>query len=262
LRWRLRRLPARGRADAPPVSEDELIALTDAAAEADTIEDAERDMIASALALDRTVVREVMAPRADMVTVDAAATVTAALEVAISRGLSRLPVRRDNIDDIVGVVLLKDLARTERSGGGEGPVRESMRRAMFVPETKRVDELLSDAAYQGRTVRIAGAVDGESIDYDSERAIIRFEIVNIPNEYEDLATALREALLDKNARRLKIVVEDAAIPDLLQHEAQAILTGALGRDGVFAATELLLKCPSRFEESTAPEGLSRIPEHQ
>jgi len=125
-----------------------------------------------------------------------------------------------------------------------------------------VDELLSDAAYQGRTVRIAGAVDGESIDYDSERAIIRFEIVNIPNEYEDLATALREALLDKNARRLKIVVEDAAIPDLLQHEAQAILTGALGRDGVFAATELLLKCPSRFEESTAPEGLSRIPEHQ
>ena len=125
-----------------------------------------------------------------------------------------------------------------------------------------VGELLDDASYLGRTVRISGAVDGESIEYDSEKAIIRFEIVNIPNEYADLATALHEALLDSNAPRLKIVVEDAAIPDLLQHEAQAILTGALGRDGVFAATELLLKCPSRFEESTAPEGLSRIPEHQ
>lgn len=125
-----------------------------------------------------------------------------------------------------------------------------------------VGELLDDASYLGRTVRISGAVDGESIEYDSEQAIIRFEIVNIPNEYDDLATALHEALLDSNAPRLKIVVEDAAIPDLLQHEAQAILTGALGRDGVFAATELLLKCPSRFEESTAPEGLSRIPEHQ
>jgi len=125
-----------------------------------------------------------------------------------------------------------------------------------------VREVLDDASYQERTVRISGAVDGESIEYDSEKAILRFTIVNIPNEYEDLATALHEALLDPAAPRLNVLVEDAAIPDLLQHEAQAILTGALGRDGVFAATELLLKCPSRFEESTAPEGLSRIPEHQ
>lgn len=125
-----------------------------------------------------------------------------------------------------------------------------------------VEELLDDAAYQGRTVRIAGAVIGESIEYDSENAIIRFEIVNIPSEYDDLASALHEAVADPMAPRLHILVEDAAIPDLLQHEAQAILTGALGRDGVFEATELLLKCPSRFEESTAPAGLSRIPEHQ
>ena len=114
----------------------------------------------------------------------------------------------------------------------------------------------------GRTVRIAGAVDGESIDYDSERAVIRFEIVDIPSEYDDLATALREALMDDSAPRLRVVVEDAAIPDLLQHEAQAILTGALGGDALFQGTELLLKCPSRFEESAAPEALSQIPEHK
>ncbi len=125
-----------------------------------------------------------------------------------------------------------------------------------------VGELLAEASYLGRTVRISGAVDGESIEYDSEKAIIRFTIVNIPNEYDDLATALHEALLDPLAPRLPVLVEDAAIPDLLQHEAQAILSGALGADGVFAASELLLKCPSRFEESAAPEGLSRIPEHQ
>ena len=147
--WRLRRRGGRGRNGAPAVSEDELIALTDAAAEADAIEDAERDMIASALALDRTVVREVMAPRADMVTVDADMTVTAALEIAIGRGLSRLPVCRHDIDDVVGVVLLKDLARTERSGGGDRLVRDSMRRAMFVPETKRVDELLLEMRTAG-----------------------------------------------------------------------------------------------------------------
>ena len=125
-----------------------------------------------------------------------------------------------------------------------------------------VEEVLADTLYLGRTVRISGAVIGESIEYDSENAIIRFEIVNIPSEYVDLASALHVAVEDPTAPRLNILVEDAAIPDLLQHEAQAILTGALGRDGEFLATELLLKCPSRFEESTAPEGLSRIPEHQ
>lgn len=146
---RLRRRAGRSRNGAPPVSEDDLIALTDAAAEADAIEDAERDMIASALALDRTVVREVMAPRADMVTVDAEATVTEALEAAIDHGLSRLPVFRADIDDIIGVVLLKDLARAERSGEGALTARHSMRRAMFVPETKRVDELLAEMRTAG-----------------------------------------------------------------------------------------------------------------
>ena len=125
-----------------------------------------------------------------------------------------------------------------------------------------VDEVRSDSSYLGRTVRISGAVDGETIEYDSEKAIIRFEIVSIPSAYDDLAQALHDALADPLAARLQVIVEDAALPDLLQHEAQAILTGAMGNDGVFDASELLLKCPSRFEESTAPEGLSQIPEHQ
>lgn len=123
-----------------------------------------------------------------------------------------------------------------------------------------VDDLLYDSGYLGQTVRISGAVDGESIDYDSENAIIRFEIVNLPSEFDDLASALRAALKNPTASRLSIRVEDEAIPDLLQHEAQAILTGALGADGIFHASELLLKCPSRFEE-TSPEGLRALPEH-
>jgi len=123
-----------------------------------------------------------------------------------------------------------------------------------------VDDLLGDGAYRGKTVRISGAVDGESIEYDSENAIIRFEIVNIASEFDDLASALQAALADPAASRLSILVEDEAIPDHLQHGAQAILTGALEADGIFRASELLLKCPSRFEE-TSPEGLSAIPEH-
>lgn len=124
-----------------------------------------------------------------------------------------------------------------------------------------VEETLRDPAYRGQTVRVSGAVDGESIEYDSEKAIIRFEIAHIPAEFDDLAAALRAALDDPAAARMNVLVVDEAIPDLLQHEAQAILTGALQADGIFHAAELLLKCPSRFEE-TAPSNLNAIPEHQ
>lgn len=142
-RLRLRRAPA------PAVSEDELMALTEAAVESDAIEAGERDMIESALALGDTVVREVMVPRTDMVHAGASMTVAEALELAIDRGLSRLPVSGEDLDDIVGLALLKDLARAERSGQGSQPVSASMRRAVFVPETKRVGELLQEMRTAG-----------------------------------------------------------------------------------------------------------------
>lgn len=118
-----------------------------------------------------------------------------------------------------------------------------------------VDELLTDSTYQGQTVRISGAVLGESIDYDSEQLLIEFTIANIPQEFDDLAVALHDSVNNPDATRLRVRVENQVKPDLLQHEAQAILTGTLGEDGVFHATELLLKCPSRFEEMGPDQSL-------
>lgn len=112
-----------------------------------------------------------------------------------------------------------------------------------------VDELLANQDYVGKTVRISGAVIGETIQYDDENLIINFTVANVPNEYQDLAQALHDAVGNTDAARIPIVVENQVKPDLLQHEAQAILTGTLGEDGVFRATELLLKCPTRFEDA-------------
>lgn len=124
-----------------------------------------------------------------------------------------------------------------------------------------VDEVINDSSYVNQTVRVSGAVVGNSIEYDSDNAIIRFTVVNIPSEFDDLATALHDAILDPTSSRMDVIVEDEPMPDLLQHEAQAILTGEFGEDGLFHASELLLKCPSRFEEG-APEGLSNISERK
>ena len=116
-----------------------------------------------------------------------------------------------------------------------------------------VDSVVNDPEYVGKTVRISGVVLGDSIQYDTESLTIDFTIANIPSEFDDLALALHEAANNPDATRLAVRVENQVKPDLLQHEAQAILTGHLDENGVFQATELLLKCPSRFVEG-GPSG--------
>jgi cytochrome c-type biogenesis protein CcmE len=124
-----------------------------------------------------------------------------------------------------------------------------------------VDELVKDSAYVGQTVRISGAVLGDSIHYDSEKLLIEFTIANIPQQFDNLAVALHDAVSDQKVTRLQVRVENQVKPDLLQHEAQAILTGKLDENGVFQATELLLKCPSRFQEDGPdPSSLNSQPE--
>src|ERR1700683_1160998 len=91
------------------VSESELLALADVATEEDVIEHSERALIHSIIEFGDTVVREVMVPRPDMVTVDADSSVEQAVDVAIAAGYSRIPVFGQGIDDILGLVLVKDL---------------------------------------------------------------------------------------------------------------------------------------------------------
>lgn len=145
---------------------------------------------------------------------------------------------------IAGVILLGAVAYLVISGTATG--------ARFF---LTVDEIANNPDYIGQTVRVSGAVLGDTIVYDSENLILDFTIANIPSEYENLADTLHLAVTDPNATRLPVHLENEVMPDLLQHEAQAILTGELGEDGVFYATELLLKCPSRYQESVPNQSI-------
>jgi len=118
-----------------------------------------------------------------------------------------------------------------------------------------VDELLAkgDKAI-GTRAKISGAVIGDSIQYDAETLTLRFTIAQVPADndlLEDeggLAIALHQAVIDPSRNRLDVVYY-GVMPDLLQNEAQAIMTGELGDDGVFVADELLLKCPTKYDEA-------------
>jgi cytochrome c-type biogenesis protein CcmE len=120
-----------------------------------------------------------------------------------------------------------------------------------------VTELLNDSKYVGQTVRISGAVIGDTIRVNPEAATIDFVIADIPAETPDLARVLYEAANNPNAKKLAIHIDNQPKPDLLEHEAQAILTGKLGEDGVFYATEVLLKCPSRYGEAKPEDAITQ-----
>ncbi len=150
-------LPGKGLKKGPFVTEEEILALAEEAMEHAVIEESERDLIESIIDFGDTVVREIMVPRTDMVTVGADATVAECIDRAIDKGMSRIPVYGENTDDIEGIVYVKDAMRAEREGGAERCVQELIRPAMFVPENKRVVELLAEM--QSRRTHMTIVVD-------------------------------------------------------------------------------------------------------
>ncbi|WP_423924218.1 hemolysin family protein [Frigoribacterium sp. 2-23] len=125
-------------------SEEQLLSMVDEATELDVLEEDDRELIHSIFEFSDTVVREVMIPRTDMVTVDSTATVGAAMSLFLGRGVSRVPVVGRDTDDVVGVVYLRDLARRlhERAESDGDPLATLVRPALFVPESKKADETL------------------------------------------------------------------------------------------------------------------------
>lgn len=117
-----------------------------------------------------------------------------------------------------------------------------------------IDELLAGKMSQAQSVRISGVVLGDTIQYDAKSGTLTFEVANIPGDNATiekmggLAAALHFSATDPLANHLKVVYHGVK-PDLLKDEAQAIMTGSLGNSEIFVADELLLKCPTRYEDS-------------
>lgn len=118
-----------------------------------------------------------------------------------------------------------------------------------------VDELKARATdLLGKNLRVSGAVIGDTIQYDPQTLSLSFDIAHVSGdnkEIEDqggLAEVLHQAVSDKSRARIKVIYVGPK-PDLLRNEAQAVMTGHLGNDGIFYADELLLKCPTRYEEA-------------
>ena len=118
-----------------------------------------------------------------------------------------------------------------------------------------VDEIHADGQNAvGKSLRMSGAVIGDSIQYDPQTLTLTFVVAHVPGDNAEidaqggLAAVLHEAVIDTSRNRIPVVYVGPK-PDLMRNEAQAIMTGHMGEDGIFYADELLLKCPTRYEEA-------------
>ncbi len=202
--------PGRGFREGPFSSEVEIRELVDLAESRGVVERGEREMIQSVFDLGDTIAREVMVPRTEVVWIESTKTVPQALALALRSGFSRIPVVADNVDDVVGVVYLKDLVRRaqDQERARQTKLDEVMRPATFVPESKQVDVLLREM--QAHYSHLAIVID----EYGGTAGLITIEDIleeivgEIRDEY-DVERAPVEKLEDGSLRlTARLPVED------------------------------------------------------
>jgi putative hemolysin len=141
----------------PLVTEEEIMTLVDAGEEEGVIEEEEKAMIYSIFQLADTLAREVMVPRIDMLALDEGTSLIEATETLLNTGHSRAPVFSGTVDNIIGLLYAKDLLAAWREGSQDQTVRHLCREAYFVPEAKKVDDLLAEM--QANRIHMAVVVD-------------------------------------------------------------------------------------------------------
>ena len=141
------------------------------------------------------VVREVMVPRPDMLTLDADATVRRALEEVLAAGRSRVPVHQGDVDDVMGIAYAKDLMRAEHDGQGDDLVRSHVRGAHFVPETKRLTALLREMQEPKFHMSIVVDEYGSTVGLVTLEDLIEELVGEIVDEY-DVEEPVVETLAD------------------------------------------------------------------
>jgi len=183
--------------DAPgSVTESELMTLVDAGREEGIFEQVEQEMIQSIIQLHDTLAREIMVPRIDMLALDVDTPLEQAVDAFLHTGHSRAPVFEETVDNTLGLLYAKDLLRVWREGNQTSSLRDLLRPAYFVPEAKRVDELLTEM--QSRSIHMAIVVD----EYGGVAGLVTMEDIveeivgEIRDEYDQSEEAPYLALQD------------------------------------------------------------------
>ncbi|MEJ3746609.1 hemolysin family protein [Actinomycetes bacterium KLBMP 9797] len=230
--------PGRGFREGPFATQVELRELVDLAEQRGVVEHGERQMIHSVFSLGDTIAREVMVPRTEMVWIEEHKTLRQALVLFLRSGFSRIPVIGESVDDVLGILYLKDVVRRTQGDDADVadvPVAELMREATFVPESKPVDDLLSEM--QAARTHLVIVVD----EYGGTGGLVTIEDIleeivgEITDEYDVERPPVER--LDDGAVRVtaRLPIEDLGelfdveLPDGDVETVGGLLAQALGR---------------------------------
>jgi CBS domain containing-hemolysin-like protein len=175
------------------VTETELMTLVEAGQEEGVLEQDERRMIVSIFKLGDTLAREIMVPRIDLLALDVDTPLTDAVDALLKSGFSRVPVFRETVDNILGLLYTKDLLRIWREGNEIASLKDLLRPAYFIPEAKKVDELLAEM--QAQRIHMAIVVD----EYGGVAGLVTLEdiVEEIVGEIHDEYDQAEETLYQK-----------------------------------------------------------------
>lgn len=218
-------------------SEEQLLSMVDEATEQDVLEEEDRELIHSIFEFNDTVIREVMIPRTDMIVIDSAAGVAEAMRLFLDAGVSRIPVIGEDIDEVIGVLYLRDVARRsfEWPSDDDVTVAELARATLFVPESKKADETLRQMQLESNHLAMVVDEYGGIAGLVSLEDLIEELVGDISDEYDREVVEV-EALGDGRYRvsaRLPIdelgEVFDIELDDDEVDSVGGLLTKVLGR---------------------------------
>ena len=226
--------PGKGYREGPFSTQAELRELVDLAGADSVIEDDERQMIHSVFELGDTIAREVMVPRTEMVWIEQHKTLRQAMSLGLRSGYSRIPVVGESVDDIIGVIYIKDIARRvfeHHQAETTEHVSDLMREAYMVPDSRSVDELLRDM--QSARTHLAVLVD----EYGGTAGLVTIEDVleeivgDISDEYDVLAPEIEELTNGEFRVSSRLHIDDLAelIHETLDDDGVDTVGGLMGK---------------------------------
>ncbi|MEP6481434.1 MAG: hemolysin family protein [Rhodoglobus sp.] len=219
-------------------SEEQLLSMVDEATELDVLEEDDRELIHSIFEFNDTVVREVMIPRTDMITIDADATMSAAMGLFLSRGVSRMPVIGADIDEVVGVLYLRDVARVVYEQSDKSATltaTELARPALFVPESQKADSLLRQMQLESNHLAMVVDEYGGIAGLATLEDLIEELVGDISDEYDQEVAEIADLGEGKYRVSARLPIDE--LGDLFGLEIEddevdsvgGLLTKALGR---------------------------------
>ena len=227
-------MPGKGLPHGPFITEREIRALAEVASDEDQIEEEEKELIHSIFEFGDTIVREVMVPKPDIVAIEGGKALRDVQALVLQHGFSRIPVYEENLDDVIGLVYAKDVLKALHQGRQDMPLRDIVRPAHFVPEQKKVADLLREMQREKFHIAVVTDEYGSVVGLVTLEDLLEELVGEISDEYDREEPEVVE--LDEGVYRVdgKVSIDelnellDVELPDEEWDTVGGLMLGLLG----------------------------------